>query len=110
MKEQAMRKSIVTVLAALAVSAAATPAAAEEFERASVTVSFADLDLTKPAGVATLQSRIRTAVKQVCSKVEPRLLRGQIAWEQCKADSLADAMEQLAALTPAPNLALASEN
>lgn len=105
-----MRKSIVTVLAALAVSAAATPAAAEEFERASVVVSFADLDLTKPAGVATLQSRIRTAVNQVCSKVEPRILRGQIAWEQCKADSLADAMEQLAALTPAPNLALASEN
>ena len=97
-----MRKSIVTVLAALAASIAA-PAAAEG---ASVTVTYGDLDLADPAGVAALETRIAAAVKEVCNKVEPRLLRGQVAWEECKALSLADAMEQLAAVVPSKSVAL----
>ena len=109
-----MRKSIVTVLAAPmllgAFTTVAAPAAAEQVETASVTVSFADLNLANPAGVATLRNRIKAAVNQVCSKVEPRLRGGQVAWEQCKAKSLADAMEKLAALNVTPNLALATEN
>jgi UrcA family protein len=100
MKEQAMRKSVVTVLAAPAVlwaAAIATPAAAEE---ATVLVNYGDLDLTDPAGVAVLETRIAAAVKEVCNKTEPRLLRGLAAWEECKAKSLADAMEQVAAVAP----------
>lgn len=99
-----MRKSIVTVLAALA-AAIAAPASASE---ASVIVSVGDLDLNDPAGMAVLDQRIAAAVEEVCAKTEPRLLRGRAAWEECKAKSLADAMEQLAALAPPANVALAA--
>ena len=102
-----MRKSIVTVLAALTASIAAAPAAATGV---TVTVSYADLDLADPAGMAALEERIAAAVDTVCSKVEPRRLRGLIAWEQCKAASLADAMEQLAEVVPARNMALAASS
>lgn len=91
-----MRKSVVTVLAALTASIA-VPASARE---ASVIVTFGDLDLTDPAGRAVLDGRIAAAVEEVCAKTEPRILRGKAAWEECKAKSLADAMEQLAAVVP----------
>ena len=91
-----MRKSIITVLTALTASIA-TPAAAETV---SVTVNFEDLDLTSPAGVATLDQRIAAAVEQVCAKAEPRLLWGKMAWEECKAASLADAKRQQSAIVP----------
>ena len=94
-----MRKSIITVLAALSASIA-TPAAAET---ASVTVNFEDLDLTSPAGVATLDQRIAEAVEEVCNKTEPRRLRGKMAWEECKAASLADAERQRSAFVPSEN-------
>ena len=95
-----MRKSIVTVLVAPAVlwaAAIATPAMAEE---ATVLVNYGDLDLTDPDGVAVLETRIAAAVKEVCDKTEPRLVRGRTAWDECKAKSLADAKEQVAAVVP----------
>jgi len=105
-----MRKPTVTVLAAatfLGAASIAVPATAQE---ATVVVSYADLDLTEAASLTTLKGRIQDAVKKVCNKVEPRILRGEAAWEQCKAASLADAMEQLAAIVPAAHLALASRS
>ena len=95
-----MRKSVFTVLAAPAVlwvAAIAAPAAAEE---PTVIVPFGDLDLTDPADVAVLETRITAAVKEVCDKAEPRLLNGEAAWKECKARSLADAMEQVEAVVP----------
>ena len=95
-----MRKSVVTVLAAPAVlwaAAIATPAAAEE---AIVRVNYGDLDLADPADVATLETRIAAAVKEVCNRAEPRIVSGDTAWKECKAKSLADAMEQVAAVVP----------
>ena len=102
-----MRKSIVTVLAALAAASIAAPAAAQE---ASVHVPYGDLDLADPAGVAALEDRIAVAVEAVCSKVEPRRIRTQVAWEECKARSLADAMEQLSTKLPAVSVALAASS
>ena len=99
-----MRKSVVTVLAALTASIA-VPASASE---ASVIVSFGDLDLTDPAGVTELETRIAAAVEEVCTTVEPRILRGKAAWEECKVLTLADAMEQLAEVVPPANVALAA--
>ena len=103
-----MRKSIVTVLAASMLLGAASIAAPASAREASVVVSFGDLDLTDPAGKAVLDERIAAAVEEVCAKTEPRLLRGRAAWEECKAKSLADAMEQLAAIAPPANVALAA--
>jgi len=108
MKEHAMRKSVVTVLAASMLLGAASIAAPASAREASVVVSFGDLDLTDPAGKAVLDERIAAAVEEVCAKTEPRLLRGRAAWEECKAKSLADAMDQLAAIAPPANVALAA--
>jgi UrcA family protein len=108
MKDPAMRKSALTVLAAAMLSASiAVPAAARE---ASVKVYFGDLDLSDPAGAAVLEERIAEAVDQVCAKTEPPRIRGMVAWEQCKALSLADAMEKLAAIKPSPEVALAASS
>lgn len=101
-----MRKPILTVLAALTALTAA-PAAADEL---SVTVPFGDLDLTTRAGKAALDKRIEDAVDKVCSPTERRDIRGWMAWKECKALTLADAMEQLAALTPPANVALAASD
>lgn len=99
-----MRKSIVTVLAALTASIA-VPATAEEV---SVTVAFGDLNLASPAGRATLDKRIAAAVNRVCAQAERRDLAGRMAWDECKAATLADAMEQLAAVLPSASVALAA--
>jgi UrcA family protein len=104
MKEQAMRKPIFTVLAALTATVAAPATAAEP----SVIVSFADLDLATPAGKAALDQRIEAAVGKVCSQVGRRDIRGWMAAEECKVLTLADAMEQLAVLDPPANVALAA--
>ena len=48
-------------------SIAATPAIAEE-SRAS---AFADLDLSTPAGVATLDRRLEGAVRRICGDYSP---------------------------------------
>lgn len=100
-----MRKPIFTVLAALTATLAA-PAAAGQKD--SVVVPYGDLDLSTPAGVTTLEARIAVAVDQVCDRVEPRLLNGYAAWQECKALTLANAMEKVAAITPARDLALAA--
>ena len=97
-----------TVLAAAMFSASlAAPAAARE---ASVKVYFGDLDLGDAAGMAALEERIASAVNQVCAKTEPPRIRGMVAWEQCKAKSLADAMEKMAAIVPSSEVALAASS
>lgn len=101
-----MPKPIFIVLAALTATVAAPASAAEP----SVVVSFADLDLATPAGKAALDERIEAAVDKVCTEVARRDLQDWIATEECKVLSLADAMEQLAALTPPANTALAASS
>ena len=101
-----MRKSAVTVLAALAVASAVPASAAGG--GASVAVGYADLDLTAPAGAAALHRRIEAAVDKVCARPELRDLKGMTAWEECRAAALTDAMEQLSTLAPTDNPALAS--
>ena len=95
-----MRKSIVTVLAATAVLWAASIAAPAAAEEVSVTVAVDDLNLTSPAGMATLDKRISAAVDKVCSTAVRRDLWGRATWEECKAATLADARRQQASITP----------
>jgi UrcA family protein len=92
-----MRKTIVTVLAALAtVSAIATPAAAVEGP-VSVEVFYADLNLDSAAGTAVLSQRIEAAVDTVCAKSAPRDLKSAAAWQKCRTVALAGAMEAISA-------------
>jgi UrcA family protein len=112
-----MRRSIVTVLAALvftgAVSGVAAPAAAETAAAApittlSVSVDFGDLDVATPAGAAALDKRIEAAASDVCQKPDIRQLKQMAAWEECKAAAKTSALERISILEPYENLALAS--
>ena len=103
-----MRKSIATALAAAALAGAfATPALAAD-ETVSVTVAYADLDVADPAGADTLTQRIGTAVEKVCHRPDIRNLKAMVAWEECKADALAGAMEQLSLVSPYAEIDFAS--
>ena len=103
-----MRKSIVTVLAAAAFAAGfATPAVAAD-TTVSVTVPYADLDVADPAGADALTQRIDSAVEKVCHRPDIRNLKGMVAWEECKAEALAGAMEQLSLVQPYADIAFAS--
>jgi UrcA family protein len=55
------------IVASTFLFAAVAPAAASEVQVRSRAVSYADLDLAKPAGRATLDARIRAAARSVCS-------------------------------------------
>ena len=101
-----MRNAIVTVLAAAAL-AGGTPAIAAD-ETVSVTVPYADLDIADPAGADALTQRIDAAVDKVCHRPDIRNLKAMVAWEECKADALAGAMEQLSLVDPYADVALAS--
>jgi UrcA family protein len=111
-----MRRSIVTVLAALvftgAVSGVAAPAAAETaaapITTLSVSVDFGDLDVATPAGAAALDKRIEAAASDVCQKPDIRQLKQMAAWEECKAAAKTSALERISILEPYENLALAS--
>jgi UrcA family protein len=104
-----MRKSIVTCLAALAASVAfAAPAAAEDAITASVTVSYADLDVTAPADAAKLDQRIEAAAEDVCVKPDIRDLKAMASWQACKDGAVAGAQEQLSLLAPFDSIELAS--
>ena len=103
-----MRKSIVTALAAAALAAGfATPAVAAD-EVVSVIVPFGDLDVADPAGADALTQRIDAAVEKVCRRPDIRNLKGMVAWEECKADALAGAMEQLSLVQPYADVEFAS--
>ena len=102
-----MRNAIVTVLAAAALAGGlATPAVAAD-EVVSVTVRYADLDVAAPAGAEALSQRIDAAVDKVCHRPDLRNLKAMVAWEECRADALAGAMEQLSLANPYAELALA---
>ena len=59
-------------------------------------VSFADLDLSGPAGAHTLLMRIRGAAERVCSP-QPSVLdiRDNADYRDCRYDSMARAVDQL---------------
>lgn len=111
-RNYAMRMSVVTVLAALAMSGVAVPAAAETaaapIESFSVSVGFGDLDVATPAGAAALDKRIEAAASEVCQKPDIRQLKLMAAWEECKSSAKAGALEQISILEPYESLALAS--
>lgn len=75
-----IRSLIPIILIASAV--AANPAHAQ-----TRIVSYADLDLTSPAGQATLDRRLNTAIRQVCGRSYPLDLQSQRQVEQCRAQT-----------------------
>lgn len=81
---------------AFAAFSLATAVRAEELNRVSVTVSYADLDVTTDAGAATLHGRIDAGVKEVCSRPSLRELKAVAAWQKCRTDALQSAADRIA--------------
>jgi len=106
MKEFAMRNAIVAVLAAASL-VGGTPALAAD-ETVSVIVPFADLDIAKPAGADALTKRIDAAAEKVCDRPDIRDLKAMVAFEECKSEALAGAMEQLSLVAPYADIEFAS--
>lgn len=59
------------------------------------TVSYADLNLSHPAGIETLQERIKAAVNIVCPSVDGRFAVEARGMRECRAASYARAMGQV---------------
>lgn len=90
--------------ALIAAAIAVSPAAASS---GSQRVSFADLDLTTPAGIAELDARLERAVRDVCGEPWPRDLRGRRYIEQCRTETRATLQAQRGdALAQAQNRAV----
>ncbi|MCJ7557492.1 MAG: UrcA family protein [Gammaproteobacteria bacterium] len=63
------------------------------------TVPYADLNLSHPAGIKTLQGRIEAAVNSVCPSADSRLLRQAQDMRDCRTASYGRAMHQVDLLT-----------
>lgn len=61
--------TLFSALAALSMIATTAPAAAET---QIIKVSYEDLDLTRPSGLAALNGRIHAAAKKICSRADVR--------------------------------------
>jgi len=80
-----MNIKLVTLAALSTFGLGALPAQAQETR----TVSYADLDLSTPSGVAALDSRIASAIKSVCDSGDPTL-RAKLAERSCRAKAASD--------------------
>jgi UrcA family protein len=97
-----MRKFIITsALTALSLVAFATPVSAET---QSVTVSYGDLDLDTPQGIATLESRIQAASRKICGSTEVRDIHDGVDQQRCVQATNASVTIELARLTGKPSV------
>jgi UrcA family protein len=84
-----MRTAIPCALLAILTGSLSVAVAADEpGEVAKRTVKFADLDLTRSAGVAALYARITRAAAEVCEPTDIRVLDMVMTPLQCKAQSV----------------------
>jgi UrcA family protein len=94
----ARKASAFAFLALAAVAGSAGAASAQEREDQTVVVRFADLDLTRPSGMARLDTRLRHAARTVCDS-RARDARSLREDADCRARALSDARTDVAALT-----------
>jgi UrcA family protein len=66
------------------------PAIADEV--AAVTVNYADLDVSKPAGAQQLYQRIKSAARKVCAPLNGKDLHRMFLWRDCYEQAVADAV------------------
>ncbi len=56
------------------------------------TVSYADLDLSKPAGAQALYDRIKKAASSVCSELEDSQFEHRVMFRECYDQAVANAV------------------
>jgi UrcA family protein len=87
-----LRRSVATGAAAVALFGFATLALASGDDPLKVTVNYADLDVSHPAGAVVLYRRIRAAAKQVCSPLESRGIEAAMQLHACIEGAVLDAV------------------
>lgn len=94
-KFRPLARSCVLGLATLCLGFAAQSAVADTgFDDVkTATVSYADLDLSKPAGAATLYRRLKAAARMVCSPYDSRITRK--SWRECYDNAISDAVAEI---------------
>ncbi|MGI9377646.1 MAG: UrcA family protein [Tsuneonella suprasediminis] len=78
---------------ATAIGLAATSASAEEI---TVSVSYADLDLTKPGDVTALETRLATRIRDVCAPSRGWQYRRSTAKSECVSQAMESALVKIA--------------
>jgi len=95
-----MKSAVRRALLAVAIASICTSAnAGSPDQSAQRTVRFADLDLSRPAGVAVLYQRIRVAAREVCQTVDERDLMLLAASRSCVRDASDRAVDDVHSLT-----------
>jgi UrcA family protein len=85
-----------TLTSLLGFGAAMAAADAEASTGRDVTVSYKDLDLSRPADVRTLYKRIENAAASACLEAPPTVeLARHLAWERCYSAALDSAVMQV---------------
>lgn len=92
-----IKNLVLATLATTTLFTLAVPAQANEAPRR--TVSYADLDLASEAGRATLDRRVKIAVRSVCPAPMTQSLSDLRAAINCHRNALADAQTQIAGIT-----------
>jgi UrcA family protein len=87
------RVTVVVLLCTVATGVAA--AFPDPDEPLSVTVNYADLDLSKPAGVGALYRRLEKAAKTVCGPYADRDPRRKAVWRDCYDQAVANAVANI---------------
>jgi UrcA family protein len=83
-------------------SALSVPASADTGDIPSVTVKFADLDISRPAGATTLYGRIQEAANLVCSAYDRSNFAAQANFKACVGDAIGRAVAKVE--SPALNM------
>jgi UrcA family protein len=95
-RNKKLARAGITVAAALCTCLFTYGASAEEPKAVSVTVSFADLDLSKAAGAQTLYKRIKAAARRACGSIDGYThMRSQRGWRECYESAIADAVARV---------------
>ncbi len=106
-----MRTLTAIACAALFAAAAGQASAQDEANPAALraSASYADLDLTRAGGRATLERRIETAIERICpGRASPGELKTLPIGQKCRAQAWTGAQQQLAAVYDGRALAQAS--
>lgn len=86
---------VITLLAAALLAGAATQAPADEPDGNSLTVRYADLNLDREAGVASLYRRLTSAAKQVCAEHAGKTLVEKQAHAACIDQAITTAVARI---------------
>ena len=83
------------LIAAIGAAALSPSAEAAEIQVEQRTVSYADLDLTRPEGVRTLNGRVKQAMRDLCKVGYRWSLEEAVAQRTCLAGARASAAPQI---------------